>query len=173
MNIDRFLSWFNSTDVNTEYLNVQHSNDCGFGLYSRRVLAEKDFLILSIPEHLFIKPSYANTDFTGFEYLIEYLLENQTDPYVEFLRSIQCIPSWCRFTNEKYPRQLMDKMKKHLDKYNQSRKKFLQYNDNDFQWAYYTINTRCVHFNMDIDSKDQDDNLCLIPYLGLNHFYYF
>ncbi len=166
MNIDHFLSWFNSMNVNTEYVNVQHSNDCGFGLYSRRVLPEKDLLILSIPESVFIKPLFKNSDFTGFEHLIEYLLENQMNPYVEFLRSIQSIPSWCHLPNEKYPRQLIDKMNKHLNKYNQSRKKFSKYNNQDFQWAYYTINTRCIHFNMEMNSKDQDDNLCLIPYLG-------
>ncbi|CAF5105866.1 unnamed protein product, partial [Rotaria sp. Silwood1] len=72
--------------------------------------------------------------------------------------------------NDKYPRQLIDKMKKHLNKYNQSRNKFLNYTNDHFQWAYYTINTRCVHFDMEISSKDQDDNLCLIPYLDfVNH----
>jgi hypothetical protein len=166
MNIDRFLSWFNSTGVNTENVKVHYSNDYGFGLYSQRPLIEKDLLILSIPEHLFLKPSYENNDLTGFEQLIIYLLENQTNPYIEFLRNLQCIPKWCYFLNDKYPRQLMNKIQKHLNKYNQSRNKFQKYNNNDFQWAYYTINTRCVHFNMEIDSKDQDDNLCLIPYLG-------
>jgi len=166
MNIDRFLSWFNSIGVNTENVNVHYSNDYGFGLYSRRALIEKDFLVLSIPEHLFIKPSFENNDLTGFEDLIIYLLENPTNPYIEFLRSIQCIPSWCSFFNDKYPRQLINQMKKHLNKYNQSRKKFQQYNHQDFQWAYYAINTRCVHFDMENDSKEPDDNLCLIPYLG-------
>jgi len=170
MNIDHFLSWFNSTDVNTENVNVCHSNECGFGLYSRRTIIEKDFLVLSIPENLFIKPSFKNNDLTGFEHLIIYLLENETNPYIKYLRSIECIPQWCYYLNDKYPRQLINKMKKHLNKYNQSRNKFPQYNNEDFQWAYYTINTRCVYFDMKINSKDQDDNLCLIPYLDfVNH----
>ncbi|CAF1371219.1 unnamed protein product, partial [Didymodactylos carnosus] len=58
----------------------------------------------------------------------------------------------------------------HLNKYNQSRNKFPQYDDEEFQLAYYTINTQCVHFDMEIDSKDQDNNLYLIPYLDfVNH----
>jgi hypothetical protein len=166
MNIDQFLSWLKSTNVNTENVKVCHSDNYGFGLYSSRSLIEKDSLVLSIPEHLFIKPSFENNDLTGFEYLIIYLLENPTHPYIEFLRSIQPIPSWCYFLNDNYPRQLMDSMKKHLKKYNQSKTKLQQYSEKDFQWAYYTINTRCVHFDMEIDSKDQDNNLCLIPYLG-------
>ncbi|CAF1169975.1 unnamed protein product [Adineta steineri] len=170
MNLDDFLSWFNSTGVNTENINVSYSITSGFGLYSRRELIEKDFLILSLPEHLFIKPSFNTNDLTGFEHLIIHLLEEKTNPYIKFLRSIQCIPQWRYYPNDKYPQQLIDKMKKHLNKYNQSRNKILQYNDDEFQWAYYSINTRCVHFNMENDSKDQDDNLCLIPYLDfVNH----
>ncbi|CAF3676931.1 unnamed protein product [Rotaria sp. Silwood1] len=96
--------------------------------------------------------------------------KEKTNPYIEFLRSIKSIPKWCLYSNDKYPRQLIDKMKKHLNKYNQSRNKFLNYTNDHFQWAYYTINTRCVHFDMEISSKDQDDNLCLIPYLDfVNH----
>jgi hypothetical protein len=166
MNINHFLSWFNSTGVDTENVHVSHSTDSGFGLYSCRSLTEKDSLVLSIPEHLFIKPSFQTHDLTGFEHLIIYLLEEKTTPYVEFLRSIQSIPQWRCFSNDKYPQQLMGKMKKHINKYNQSRTKIQQYQDGEFQWAYYTINTRCVHFDMEIDSKDQDNNLCLIPYLG-------
>ncbi|CAF1497278.1 unnamed protein product [Didymodactylos carnosus] len=103
-----------------------------------------------------------------FNYL--FILQNKINPYIEFLRSIQSIPQWCTFYNDKYPRQLIHKMNKHLNKYNQSRNKFSQYNDEEFKWAYYTINTRCVHFDMEIDSKDQDNNLCLISYLDfVNH----
>jgi hypothetical protein len=170
MNIDRFLSWFKSTGVNTENIKVYYSNDHGFGLYSCQSFIEKDSLVLSIPEDLFIKPSFENNDLTGFEHLIIYLLENPTNPYIEFLRSIQPIPPWCCFSNDNYPRQLMNCMKIHLNKYNQSRNKIQQYQDKDFQWAYYTINTRCVHFDMEMESKDQDNNLCLIPYLGQNEF---
>lgn len=173
MNIDRFLCWFNSTGVNTENVKVNYSDNYGFGLYSCRSIIEKDFLILSIPEHLFIKPSFENNNLTGFEHLIIYLLENQTNSYIEFLRTIECIPKWFNYPDEKYPQQLNNSMKKHLNKYNQSRQKVLQYNNKDFQWAYYTINTRCVHFNMEIDSKDQDDNLCLIPYLGYKIIFVF
>lgn len=167
MSIDRFLSWFNSTGVNTENVTVSYSDNSGFGLYSRRSLIEKDSLILSIPEHLFIKPSFKTNDLTGFEHLIIYLLEEKIHPYIEFVRSIQSIPQWRCFPNDKYPQQLMHQMKKHIKKYNQSRNKISQYKNDEFQWAYYTINTRCVHFDMERDSKDQDDNLCLIPYLGL------
>ncbi|CAF3265042.1 unnamed protein product [Rotaria socialis] len=170
MNLDEFLCWFNSTGVITENVNVCYSDSCGFGLYSRRSFIEKNSLVLSIPENLFIKPSFENKDLTGFEHLIIYLLEEKSNPYVSFLRSIQPIPQWCVFPNDKYPRQLSDKMKQHLNKYNQSRIKIQQYNDDQFQWAYYIINTRCVHFPMDISSKDQDNNLCLIPYLDfVNH----
>ncbi|CAF3571670.1 unnamed protein product, partial [Rotaria sp. Silwood2] len=170
MNIERFLCWFNSTGVNTENVNVSYSNNFGFGLYSCRRLIEKDYLILSIPEHIFIKPSFKNNNLTGFEHLIFYLLEEKTNPYIEFLRSIESIPKWFYFINDKYPKQLINKMKKHLNKYNQSRNKFQNYTEKDFQWAYYTINTRCVYFDMKISSKDQDDNLCLIPYLDfVNH----
>jgi hypothetical protein len=177
MNIDRFLSWFNSTGVNTSNVNVSYSNESGFGLYSRQSLIEKDSLVLSIPEYLFLKPSFKDPDLTGFEHLIIYLLEEKNYPYIEFLRSIQCIPQWRHFSNKKYPRQILDKMTKHLNKYNQSRNKILQWTDEDFQWAYYTINTRCVYLNMEGKSKDQDDNLCLIPYLGnylfINHLLLF
>ncbi|CAF1008062.1 unnamed protein product [Rotaria sordida] len=170
MNIDQFLDWFNSRGVCTENVNVSYRKDIGFGLYSSKSLIEKDSLILSIPEHLFIKPSFEKSDLTGFEHLIIYLLEEKTNPYVEFLRSIKSIPKWRFYPNDKYPQQLIDKMSKHINKYNKSRNKFLNYNDQDFQWAYYTINTRCVHFDMNISSKDQDDNLCLIPYLDfVNH----
>ncbi|CAF1432633.1 unnamed protein product [Rotaria magnacalcarata] len=170
MNLDKFLCWFNSTGVITENVNVCYSDSSGFGLYSRRSLIEKNSLVLSIPENLFIKPSFENNNLTGFEHLIIYLLEEKSNPYVNFLRSIQPIPQWCLFSNDKYPRQLLDKMKKHLNKYNLSRIKIQQYNDDQFQWAYYIINTRCVHFPMDVSSKDQDNNLCLIPYLDfVNH----
>lgn len=170
MNIDRFLLWFKSTEVKTDLVEVRYSDNSGFGLYACRSVIDKDSLVLSIPESLFIKPLCVNPDFTGFEQLIEYLLTHPTDSYVEFLRTIQCIPSWCQFSNENYPRQLLHSMNKHLKKYQQSRDKFPQYKDDDFQWAYYVVNTRCVHFNMEIDSKDQDDNLCLIPYLDfVNH----
>ena len=170
MNIDHFLSWFKSTGVKTENVEVCYSNDYGFGLYSARSFMEKDFLILSIPEDLFLKPSLDNKDLTGFEHLIIDLLEDQINPYIEFLRSIQSIPPWCHFSNDNYPWQLRNSMKKHFKKYQQSRNKFPQYKEKDFQWAYYTINTRCVHFDMEIESKDQDDNLCLIPYLGEKRF---
>ncbi|CAF4157473.1 unnamed protein product, partial [Rotaria sp. Silwood1] len=73
MNIERFLSWFNSTGVNIENVNVSYSNETGFGLYCCQSLIEKDSLILSIPEHLFIKPSFKNNNLTGFEHLIIYL----------------------------------------------------------------------------------------------------
>lgn len=170
MNIDRFLSWFKSTGVNTDQVEVRYSDTSGFGLYSRRTLIERDVLLLSIPESLFIKPKYHNRDFTGFEHLIEYLLSKPTHPYVDLLRTLQCIPQWRQLSNENYPRQLLHSMNKHLKKFGQSREKFAQYDDEDFLWAYYVINTRSVHLNMDIDSKDQDDNLCLIPYLDfVNH----
>ena len=170
MNIDRFLSWFKSTDVKTDQVEVRDSENSGFGLYTRRTVNEKDSLILSIPECLFIKPSYDNPDFNGFEHLIQYLLTNLTHPYVEFLRTLECIPLWCQFSKENYPRQILHSMNKHLIKYRQSCEKFVQYKDEDFQWAYYAINTRCIHFDMEIDSKDEDNNLCLIPYLDfVNH----
>ena len=170
MNIDRFLSWFISKGVNTDHVDVRYSENSGFGLYSRRTLIERDVLLLSIPSSLFIKPTYHKKDFTGFEHLIEYLLNNPSDPYVDLLRILQCIPQWRQLSNENYPRQLLHSMNKHLKKYQQSREKFPQHGDEDFLWAYYVINTRSVHFNMEIDSKDQDDNLCLIPYLDfVNH----
>ncbi|UJR24052.1 hypothetical protein I4U23_027020 [Adineta vaga] len=170
MNIDEFLQWFNSLGINTENVKVSYSDHHGFGLYSHQSLIEKDSIILSIPEHVFIKPSYEIDDLTGFEHLIIHLLEEKSNPYIEFLRSIQCIPSWRYYLNDQYPRQLKVPMSKHQTKYDQSRKKFPQYNDEEFLWAYYAINTRCVHFNMERESKDQDDNLCLIPYLDfVNH----
>ena len=170
MSIDRFLLWFKSTDVNTDLVQVRYTNHSGFGLYSRQPIVETNSLILSIHESLFIKPSFQNQDFNGFEHLIEYLLTTLTDPYVEFLRTLRCIPSWCQFSTDNSPRQLLHSMNKHLNKNRHSREKFPQFTDEDFQWAYYVINTRCVHFNMEIDSKDQDDNLCLIPYLDfVNH----
>ncbi|CAF1323561.1 unnamed protein product [Adineta ricciae] len=170
MNIEEFLQWFNSIGVHTDNVTVSYSDHHGFGLYSCQPSIEKDSVVLSIPEAIFIKPSYQIEDFSGFEHIILHLLQEKSHPYVKFLRSISCIPSWRRFSTEQYPRQLTNPMKKHLEKYNQSRHKFAQYNDEEFLWAYYAINTRCVHFDMERDSKEQDDNLCLIPYLDfVNH----
>jgi len=167
MNLDKFLCWFQSFDVQLDHVRVQHCPKSGFGLYSTKKITEQQILLLSIPQKLFIKPNACeNENFSGFEQLISFLLENPTNPYVEFLKSIETVPQWRRNPTENYPKQLSDPMKIHDEKYLLSRQKFAQYSDELFQWAYYSINTRCVHFDMQIESKQSDDNLCLIPFLG-------
>lgn len=166
MHIDSFLTWFDSTGVDTTRVRVRHTGESGFGLYSHGVTIEKDALVLAIPERLFIKPSVQTEELTGFEQLIVQLIETKHDPYVHFLRSMSCVPPWRHLPDERFPRQLADPMMKHRTKYEQSRAKLSQYEDEEFQWAYYAINTRCVHLDLDRGSTEPDENLCLIPYLG-------
>ena len=166
MSLDRFLRWFESTGVKTEHVHVASTNESGFGLYTRRPLPERDCLVLSVPERLFVKPAVTTNDLTGFEQLIVYLLENPLDPYVDFLRSVSCIPRWRQCPGERFARVLNDDMEKHKQKYDRSRAALAQYSEDDFLWAYYAINTRCVYLDMHTSSKDQDENLCLIPFLG-------
>ena len=172
MSIEHFLSWFSNQNVNTTNVHLSYHVDTGFGLYTNRIYSDKDNLILSIPETLFIKPNLNQEDLNGFEQLIEYLLTKTDHPYVKFLLSINSTPIWRNYSHENFPSQIKEQMNKHLEKYHQSRLKFLQYDDKQFEFVYYLINTRSFYLNINRKSNDHDDNLCLIPFLGLTFIYF-
>ena len=161
--LHRFL---HNNDVNIERVEIRHSEHFGYGLFLTSPISETDFLVLAIPERLFLRPRGESSDFTGFEQLISTLLEEKEHPYVRFLRTIDPIPSWRRATNERFPSLIERPMRKHLEKYQRSREKFSTCPEEEFLWAYYSVNTRCVHLDCHSSSKEADENLCLIPYLG-------
>ena len=165
MSIDRFLSWFNSTGIQTNYLQIRHSKTDNFGLYVRQLIIEENSLLLSVPEKFFIKPSFENKNLNGFEHLIIRLLEDENNEYIKYLRTIRSIPKWRQFPNENYSRQLKEKIRKHLEKYHRIRNKLDQFDNEQFQWAFYTINTRSIYLDL---NKQNENNLCLIPYFGKN-----
>jgi hypothetical protein len=166
MSLASFLDWLESTGVDTQNVRVAHDTHTGFGLYTSRSLPDIDTLVVAIPERLFIVPVDNDENKTGFEQLIGQLIQQRTHPYVQFLRSIDPVPVWCRFPADDYPSQIESTLNKHREKYSLTRLKFSQYDDELFQWAYYTVNTRCVHLDRHGASTDPDDNLCLIPFFG-------
>ncbi|CAF1466345.1 unnamed protein product [Didymodactylos carnosus] len=181
--LDNFQNWF-SKQLAVDGTCPQWSSNFGYGLYSTRYYSPNE-IVLSVPSHLFITPQSISVapvelELSGFECLILYLIrerqkghESVIEPYIQMLLATSPIPVWRKYFND-FPSQVARVAKKHLEKYQQSQEKllFIKSEENEFQWAYYAVNTRCVSYSLagETIKRDENEDLCLIPYLDfVNH----
>jgi hypothetical protein len=167
--LDTFLHWCSSrAQLDLDHLHIQFDERFGYGLFPKRPIEKAETLILSIPEHLFIRPSNDSSTLNGFQQLMVQLLRtDRIRPYVEFLHTLDPRPLWRKQRdNTFYPRLIRQQMDQHRQKYQRYRADLMQYSDEQFEWAFYTIHTRSVHYQRTVSSSDPDDHLCLIPFFG-------
>lgn len=167
MSLTKIIEFMEENEIDLDRLDVRWNNQSGYGIYPRRIPLEKDEILLQIPSKCFVCPSFPSDGMNGLEQLIDYLLHHPSDPYVQFLRQISSIPPWRNHLDEHFPKFLNKTIEKHLNIFDQSRKKFLEYSDEEFQWAFYSIHTRSIYYpSSSSSSTDPNDHLCLIPYFG-------
>ena len=98
--LETFLRWLESRGAKTDHIQVRHDPTFGYGLFPRSAISERDSLLLSVPSSLFVRPQEEQSDLSGFEQLLSTLLGEETNPYVELLRSLDPVPSWRRAKND-------------------------------------------------------------------------